>query len=106
MATPKWFDPRITIGNVITLTVVGAGVLGVFYGLRGDLALLNQRFSFQVVQDEADRRRTDMRLTNIESQRDDLTSRVIRIEEQLKGQDTKLDIIVRSVSRDRGGDRP
>lgn len=48
----------------------------------------------------ADQRRLELRQDGYESRRDDLSTRVIRIEEKLSGQAETLQRILRSVERD------
>lgn len=89
-----WFDARLSIGNVITIAVVALGIVAGWYKFDNRLTLSEDRYA-----------RQELRLSRIEAERDDLKDRVIRIEEQLKGQDTKLDIILRSVRREWPTDR-
>lgn len=97
MTTPAWLDSRITVGNIITIAVIIGGLVGGWFRFDYRLALVEDKFTRQVVSDEAARGRVERRLERIEADREDVRGRVIRIEEQLKAQDQKLDIILRTV---------
>jgi hypothetical protein len=102
MTAPRWFDSRLSIGNILTIAAVIVGLVAGWYQFDNRLNLTEDRFARQVAADDAERRRVETRMERMEGERDDMRTRVIRIEEQLKGQDTKLDIILRRVSRDDG----
>lgn len=90
MSAPGWFDNKLSLGNLITIGVVGAGVIAGWYQFDARLAL-----------SEAARAGIEKRLDRIEVDRDDLKVRVIRIEEKLSSQSDKLDRILRSVETGR-----
>ena len=71
-----WFDPKLSMGNIITIGVVAVGVVGSWYQLRGDLAL--QGADLHRV--DIDRQRMELRLAKLEGERDDTRDRLTRIE--------------------------
>lgn len=96
MSTP-WFDNRLSLGNILTIATVAVAIVAGWYQFDNRLALAEDRFDRQVRADDENRRRLEMRLDRIETDRDDLKTRIIRIEEKLVGQTDKLDRILRSV---------
>lgn len=102
MNTP-WFDNRLSLGNILTIATVAVAIVAGWYQFDNRLALAEDRFDRQVRQDDDTRRRLEQRLDRIETDRDDLKVRIIRIEEKLVGQTDKLDRILRSVE---GGAEP
>ena len=99
MSTPSWFDPKLSIGNVITIITVIVALVAGWFSFDTRLTLAEDRQERQVAADRETASRFGLRLDRVETDREDLRSRVIRIEEQLKGQDTKLDAILRQTAR-------
>jgi len=94
-----WFDPRLSMGNVITILMVAGAVMGGWFKFDNRLALLEREVATNKYQREAEDARLASRLAVIESERGDLSSRVIRIEERLVSQGEKLDRVLESVER-------
>lgn len=72
----SWFDPKLSMGNIITIVVVAFGVVGSWYQLRGDLALQGA----DLRRADLDRQRMELRLSKLEGERDDTRDRLTRIE--------------------------
>lgn len=89
-------DKRINVALVVTLVLQTGGI--VWWAA-----------TLSAAQEQAvlDAQRMNQRIERIEAQRDDLTARVIRIEEKLSGQTETLREILRSVQRpDQAPGRP
>lgn len=86
----KWFDPRLSVGNLLTIAVVAVGLVSSWYRFDNRLALS------EILLDDL-----KTRVAQMERERNDLTGRVIRIEEKISAQSDTLTRILRSVeSRD------
>jgi hypothetical protein len=72
----QWFDPKLSMGNVLTILVVVFGLVGSWYQLRSDLALQ----AADLKRETADRTRMELRLVKLEGERDDTRDRLTRIE--------------------------
>ena len=99
MSTPSWFDAKLSIGNIFTIVTVIVGLAAGWFSFDTRLTLAEDRQERQAAADRETASRFGLRLDRVETDREDLRSRVIRIEEQLKGQDTKLDAILRQTAR-------
>lgn len=89
MSTPNWFDPKLSIGNLITIVIVAFGIAAGWFGFDARLAML-----------EASQRRTDAALERVERERSDSSARLIRVEERLQNQQEILQRILRNVEQD------
>jgi MoxR-like ATPase len=83
-------DKRIPVAMIVTMLVQTAGVVWWAATLQAAQA-----------QALVDGRRIELRVDRFELQRDDLSARVIRIEEKLEGQTDTLQQILRSVESSR-----
>lgn len=72
----RWFDPKLSIGNVITIAVVLVGLVGSWYQLRADLAMQ----ASDIKREAGERARIEARLGKLEGERDDTRDRLTRIE--------------------------
>lgn len=90
----QWFDPRMSIGNVITILVVMTGIIAGWFQFDNRLAALEKDLRTDRMLREAEDQRLAARLTVIEASRGDLSSRVIRIEERLVNQGEKIDRVL------------
>jgi len=82
-------DKRVPVALIVTMLVQTAGVVWWAATLQAAQA-----------QALVDGRRIESRVERMETQRDDLTTRVIRIEEKLVGQTDSLERILRAVERE------
>lgn len=92
----QWFDRRLSIGNLITIGVVLAGAMAGWFRFENRLTLVETHRS----SDKAAFEELRTRVGRIEEQRNDLTFRVIRIEERLTGQTELLQRILKTVEHD------
>jgi hypothetical protein len=95
--TPAWFEPRLSSGNLITIAIVVAGLISGWYKFDNRLSLAEDRAANDKVTATIERQRFDARLTRLETSRDDITARVIRIEEKINSQGDTLQRILRAV---------
>ena len=93
-----WFDRRLSIGNIITILVVTAGLIGSWYQFRTDLALQ----AAALVSEAGERARLEVRLVKMENERDDTRDRLTRIEVTIKQLGDTSDRILRAVERTGG----
>lgn len=88
-------DKRIPVAMVLALVVQTSGIIW----WAATLAAVQE-------QSLVDQRRMELRLERVETQRDDLSNRVIRIEEKISGQGDTLREILRYVQPASPGGRP
>lgn len=90
MTENRWFDARLSIGNLITIGTVAIAVVAGWFQFGNRVNLFEEQM-----------RRQDVALERLDRERDDLKTRVIRIEEKISGQGETLQRILRTVeSRD------
>lgn len=105
MSTPKWFDPKITLGGAIQIGLLFITLIGAYYGIVSrvdgndkDIAAL-QRVVTDIPGIKSDVLLLQNTITNRASARDaqlnTLTGRVDKVENTL---DQKLDDLLKSVS--------
>lgn len=97
--TPAWFEPRLSTGNLITILIVLVGLVSGWYKFDNRLSIAEDRAENTRKIDATERARFDARLTRLETSRDDITARVIRIEEKINNQGDTLQRILRAVDR-------
>ncbi|GCA49315.1 hypothetical protein KGO5_01758 [Sinorhizobium sp. KGO-5] len=90
-----WFDRRLSIGNIITIVVVMAGLFGSWYQFKTDLALQ----AAALVTEASERARLEARLVKMENERDDTRDRLTRIEVTIKQLGDTSDRILRAVEK-------
>ncbi|WP_295805955.1 hypothetical protein [uncultured Nitratireductor sp.] len=95
----QWFDSRLSIGNIITILVVLAGVMGGWFKFDNRLSALEREQQINKTLREQEDMRLSARLAAVESDRQDIAARVIRIEERIANQGEKVDRILRAVER-------
>ncbi|WP_336071465.1 hypothetical protein [Nitratireductor rhodophyticola] len=95
----QWFDSRLSIGNIITILVVLAGAMGGWFKFDNRLSALEREQEINRTLREQEDMRLSARLAAVESDRQDISARVIRIEERLASQGEKVDRILRAVER-------
>lgn len=83
---PQWLDWRMSIGNLISIAVLIFGMSASFYALKEEQALQKQSLA-ATAQDVA---RNRQRIERMETARDDMRDRLIRLE---VGQDQQNDIL-------------
>lgn len=79
-------DMKITIGNVITIGVVGAGILGSYYAIKGG-----------VDQSKIDIAKLETRIERLETQNGDVRDRMTRMEVTLQNMAINIDRVARYV---------
>ncbi len=79
-------DMKMTIGNVITIGVVGAGILGSYYAIKGG-----------VDQSKIDITKLETRIERLETQNGDVRDRMTRMEVTLQNMAINLDRVARFV---------
>jgi predicted nuclease with TOPRIM domain len=94
-----WFDRRLSIGNLITIFVVMAGLFGSWYQFKTDLALQQQALTTEGLE----RTRLEARIVKMEAERDDTRDRLTRIEVTMKQLGDTSDRILRAVERPASG---
>lgn len=99
MTAPAWFDGKMSLGNIITVITVIFGLAAGWFSFDTRLTLAEDRFARQVQADKEAMATARQRLDRIDADREDLRTRIIRIESLLSHQDTKLDAILRNTSR-------
>lgn len=97
--TARWFDARLSIGNLITIGVVAAGIMAGWFQFDARLTALEKDVATNKALRIEEDARLGARLTAIEAERQDLATRVIRIEERIVSQGEKLDRVLRAVDR-------
>lgn len=105
MAAPEnqWFDRRLSIGNLITIGVVLAGAMAGWFKFENRLSAMEKDVATFNMLANGESARLAVRLAALEGERQDLTVRVIRIEEKIGNQNETLQRILRSVERPSGG---
>lgn len=98
----QWFDRRLSIGNLITIGVVLAGAMAGWFRFENRLSAAEKDIATFNMLASGETTRLALRLAAIESERQDLTVRVIRIEEKIGTQNDTLQRILRSVERNNG----
>lgn len=92
---PEWLDLRLSLGNIITIAVVAAGVMAGWFQFDARLTRIEDgRAVAQLAFDEL-----KGRVIQMERERNDLSARVIRIEEKLSSQNELLARILRNTER-------
>jgi hypothetical protein len=106
---PSWFDPRMTIGNVITIAVVAIAAIGAFYANDNRIAAIERQQVILEAQTAKELLRLDSRVASTEATRladiaqlQEMNGRMIRMEEKQAGQGETLQRILRSVERSYG----
>lgn len=94
-----WFEPRLSTGNIITILVLVIGLVSGWYKFDNRLTLAEDRAASSQAQAIEARARLDARITRVEADRDDIKTRVIRIEEKISGQADMLQRILRNTER-------
>ena len=98
---PDWLDLRLSLGNIITIAVVAAGIMAGWFQFDTRVTRLEDgRAVTQLAFDEL-----KGRVTQMERERNDLSARVIRIEEKLSSQNDLLGRILRNTERARWPDQ-
>ena len=92
------FDPRMSIGNVLSISAVVVGIIAGWFAFESRLALAEDRMERRVAADSANDQRNDARISKLENAFDDTRSRLVRVESKLENQDGKLDTILRNTS--------
>ncbi|MGE4338249.1 MAG: hypothetical protein AB7E55_20055 [Pigmentiphaga sp.] len=95
----QWFDPRLSMGNIITILVVAAGVMAGWFQFDNRLSALEKDVSTNKMLRESEDTRLNLRLSVMENDRADISARVIRIEERIASQGEKVDRILVAVER-------
>lgn len=81
-----FFDPHLSMGNIIVLVVLGGTIIGGWYGFEGRLSQVEDRASISLEALKENRVRLEARVTRIENERDDTRDRLTRLEIQLQNQ--------------------
>lgn len=82
------FDNKMSIGNLITIVTVLAGIIYGWASFDGRIAML-----------EAESRRLAVTMERVDQGRNDLHARVIRIEEKISNQNDTLQRILKNTER-------
>jgi len=83
---PQWFDWRMSIGNLISILVLIFGMAASYYALKQEQALQKQALDVLSVEVGGNR----IRIEKVETARDDMRERLIRLE---IGQSQQNDIL-------------
>ncbi len=102
-AQNQWFDRRLSIGNLLTIAVVLAGAMAGWFRFENRLSATEKDIATFNMLTSGATSRLELRLSAIETERQDLTTRVIRIEEKIGNQNETLQRILRSVERNSNG---
>lgn len=86
---PGWFDNRLSVGNIITIMMLLIALVAGWFQFDSRLTLV-----------EAEQRRSVALVDRMAQDRNDLSARVIRIEERLAGQAEMLQRILRNTESD------
>lgn len=88
-AKASWFDSRLSIGNIITITMLIVAIVTGWFP-----------FEKRLTMNERDLEQIKITVERYDKERTDLHTRVIRIEERLTGQADMLQRILRNTERD------
>lgn len=88
MSAPSWLDTRMSIGNLITIGTVLAGIV---FGWA--------KFDSRISRLEENTARVETTVERLDRERTDLHTRVVRIEEKLSSQNDTLLRILRNTER-------
>lgn len=94
---PQWFDWRMSIGNLISILVLIFGMAASYYALKQEQALQRQALD-AVRKDVGDQQ---LRIEKVETSRDDMRERLIRLEIGQSQQNDILRQVLDAVQADR-----
>lgn len=80
MTTRGWFDPKLSMGNVLTIVIMLSGIFGGWYQLKVQVELAQERMTTGILTAQSERQRLESRLARVEAERDDVRERMIRLE--------------------------